>query len=374
MIRLITGQPGHRKTVYALSEAMKLKKEGREVYAHGIKDLDYERAGFKPLIDPMKWEELPDGSVVIIDECYTTFPNRNPGAKVPEHVEAMARHRHRGFDFILIAQQGIQLDPFLRGLYDTHTHCKKKWGNGPTRLKQWSAYQSNVNGVSADVDTFSPSKELFTYYTSTVINTSKWNVPNWAKYTAAGLFLLVGVTWFVKYKFESKATGTEQSAARPQSVAAAGGPREGEPIERYATLGDYAKAHLPRFPTLPWSAPIYDSRAVVSEPELICASSSAGHDANGEWKEASCTCLTEQATRYDMSDGECRRMAKQGPVYNPYKHPRQEVPAAAQPVVTAAIAAPAGAVPATGTKQPYGAFPQPSGTFSLDPQSPGGAL
>ncbi|MBA0286107.1 hypothetical protein D7Y53_22695 [Stenotrophomonas maltophilia] len=31
----------------------------------------------------------------------------------------------RGFDFILIAQQGLQLDPLLRGLYEEHVHVRQ---------------------------------------------------------------------------------------------------------------------------------------------------------------------------------------------------------------------------------------------------------
>src|SRR5690606_238152 len=61
MILLLTGQPGHGKTAYAMHRALKLVAEGRLVYAHGIKDLNYETTGFKPLEDPTKWEDLPDG-------------------------------------------------------------------------------------------------------------------------------------------------------------------------------------------------------------------------------------------------------------------------------------------------------------------------
>ncbi len=35
---LVTGQPGHGKTAYALDKAFKFQKEGRAIYAHGVKD------------------------------------------------------------------------------------------------------------------------------------------------------------------------------------------------------------------------------------------------------------------------------------------------------------------------------------------------
>lgn len=44
----------------------------------------------------------------------------------------------------------------------------------------------------------------------------------------------------------------------------------------------------------------------------------------------SVTCLTEQGTRYDLSPGEARRLARNGPVYNPYKTPSETHAAAPQ--------------------------------------------
>lgn len=46
--------------------------------------------------------------------------------------------------------------------------------------------------------------------------------------------------------------------------------------------------------------------------------------APGDDREASCTCLTEQGTKYDISQPECRTLARFVPVYNPYKAPKVE--------------------------------------------------
>lgn len=336
MMLLLTGQPGHGKTAYGLVRARKFKEEGREVYAHGIKDLDYERIGFHRLDEPKDWESLPDGSVVLLDECYTTFPNRNPASKVPEHVEALARHRHRGFDFILIAQQGLQLDPFLRGLYDEHIHVRKQWGTRKTNLRRWDSYQGNVKGACSDVETWIRPSEIFTFYTSTTLDTNKRRLPMWVRYLLIALALLMLVLLVVKHRYSAKiaeATATQEAAKLARDRASGvtgGGTTTGAAVARaFDTPAAYATAHLPRFPSMPWTAPIYDERMPVAQPELFCASSLAGLDAQGEWSDASCTCVTEQATKYDIPDGVCRRLASQGPVYNPYKEPvREAAPAA----------------------------------------------
>lgn len=338
MIKLITGQPGHGKTAYAIWLALKLKAEGRAVYAHGIKDLDYDRIGFQRIDEPTKWQDLPDGSVVVLDECYTTFPNRNPGAKVPDHVEAMARHRHRGFDFILIAQQGLQLDPFLRGLYEEHVHVVKKFGKA-TKLKRWSSYQGNVKAVCADASDWIRPNEVFQYYTSTVLNTSKLHVPKWLQVTGALVVLMAFLLLYLKHGYDKKIeeySAAGKSASGASAAADTRGTRGGAAADAisYDTPADYARAHLPRFPTMPWTAPVYDKRGVTADPQLLCMSSEAGADVDGHYRDASCTCLTEQGTKYAINQGECMRIARDGPVYNPYRTASQAQPQAPQQPTT----------------------------------------
>lgn len=331
MIKLITGQPGSGKTALTITLIKAFLDEGRTVYANGIKDLDYEALGVKCILDPLQWQDLPDGSVVVLDECYNTFPNRNPGAKVPEHVEAMARHRHRGFDFVLIAQQGLQLDPFLRGLYEEHIHVKKKFGKA-TALKRWSSYQSNVNGHCSDSSDWMRPDWVFKYYTSTVLNTSKLHVPKWLKMLALTVGVLLLILWFIQHRWRNKIETYEGTT--PGASAAGGGTTIGAGAPgtaSYKTPGDYAVAHLPRFALMPQTAPIFDGQKPTVEPQVFCMSSEAGEGADG-WREASVTCLSEQGTRYDATPGEARYAARYGTPYNAYKRPPVQVAMAPQQI------------------------------------------
>lgn len=326
---LVTGQPGHGKTAYAIDKAFAFQKEGRAIYAHGIKDFDYERAKWTHVEDPKDWQSLPDGSVIVLDECYTVFPNRNPGAKVPDHVEAMARHRHRGFDFILIAQQGLQLDPFLRGLYEEHCHVRQtSIFKSKTKLKKWDAYQGNVAGACGNVIDWVRPKYVFDYYTSTVLVTTKRSVPKWMWMIVAGLVFILGALLYLKHSYTRKLEGIHATATAEQGgPSLTGAPAKGEvgppppltPIE-------YAKEHLPRFASMPWTAPVYDQRQVTADPQLLCMSSQAGVDGQGKHSEGSCHCVTEQNTVYEMSEAECRRVARTGPPYNPYRQTQFNAP------------------------------------------------
>lgn len=75
---------------------------------------------------------------------------------------------------------------------------------------------------------------------------------------------------------------------------------------------------------MPWTAPVFDERHVTADPALYCMSSRPGLDAQGQHSDFSCTCITEQSTIYAISDGECRRIARMGPVYNPYRQQQRQ--------------------------------------------------
>ncbi|AOD14964.1 zonular occludens toxin domain-containing protein [Xanthomonas fragariae] len=357
-VYLVTGQPGHGKTAYGLDKAFQWQKEGRKIYANGVKDLDYGKADFTYLDDPTKWEQLPDGSVVLLDECYTIFPNRNPGAKVPDHVEAMARHRHRGFDFILIAQQGLQLDPFLRGLYEEHVHVRQtSIMKSKTKLKRWNMYQGNVQGACNDIVDWVRPKYVFDYYTSTTLVTTRRQIPTWIRNIGIGVVLLAVVLFWLRWHFQSKIAGfeaehkalTAKQGATPTALGGTTGAGGVAVTRAPLTPLEYAQAHRPRIASMPWTAPIYDQRPVVSNPQVFCIASNAGIDGQGKHHEAGCRCMTEQGTRYVVPPHECRFMAENGPAYNPYKMPPTELAATLRDQLNTTPAADAPLPSLTGT-------------------------
>ncbi|PJK12473.1 zonular occludens toxin [Lysobacteraceae bacterium NML07-0707] len=333
MILLLTGKPGSGKTAYGLTRARELLKKGREVYARGVKDLDYDKIGFKHIPKGEEWESYPDGSVFVFDEAYDVFPSAAPGSRVPPHIEAVARHRHRGFDFILICQQPLQLHWFLRGLIEEHVHVEKAFNSRVTNLKSWNEYQSNTKAESSNTKRWVRDKEIFEFYTSTVMDTSGGvKIPQWLKYIGILLLLVGGLVWYVKNSFESKGK-PEQAEAGQGASTSLRATAAGVAAARL-TAAEYAERAMPRLAAAPWSAPLYDERQPVAEPELICMSSSAGIRGDGKYREASCTCMTEQGTKYGIPYDVCVSLSIDGGAYNPYKRPSlppvQPVPAMAQ--------------------------------------------
>lgn len=56
----------------------------------------------------------------------------------------------------------------------------------------------------------------------------------------------------------------------------------------------------------------------MQAPRIFCASTGAGEDAGGEHKPASCSCVTEQGTRYALPANHCRMIAREGQ-YEPFR-------------------------------------------------------
>ncbi|EKT4090993.1 hypothetical protein ACS0OQ_11115 [Stenotrophomonas riyadhensis] len=178
----------------------------------------------------------------------------------------------------------------------------------------------------------------------------------------------------LKWRYDTKIEEAEQQSKQLHPIALDGmrptarsgaEAGAGAPVT-YATVAEYATAHLPRIGTMPWTAPIYDQRAVTSDPQLYCIASGEGLDGNGQHTAATCTCLTEQGTRYELSQPECRTLARNGPVYNPYKTTQPQAPAPAMPAVASqrATAGTQGAVISRGERA-NGSFPE-SPAFESD--------
>lgn len=325
MIYLLTGQPGHGKTLRGLEMALGFKAQGRMVYASGTPGLDYAKAGFLPLVDPKDWQSLPDNSVIFIDECYTAFPNRAANSTPPAHVEALARHRHRGFDFVLVCQLGNQIDPFLRGLVDQHTHVRRKFGFKVAVLKTWDHYEANPLKQDGSNQTWRHPKKVMDaqLYTSTTQDTTKRRLPWYFLAAPVLLAYIVYVFWKVGSGDILRGDDAPVSSAQAATLtgvtdaAAAGTPAAAQSGKKITTE-EYIANITPRVLSMPWSAPAWDGRKAVSDPLVACMSTGAGEDANGDHRDASCQCMTEQGTRYVMERQFCEQIARHGPVYNPY--------------------------------------------------------
>lgn len=378
-----TGQPGHGKTVLAIESAVKMKEKAdklhlenpskhpvRELYVCNVRDFNHGACGALDLQpDELKnWHADPrfDNAIILVDEAYEhgMFPRRPPGRPVPDHVQQVAKHRHRGIDFIMICQSPKkQMDDFLHDLIEEHYHIRRRYGLPFAHVKRWDRFETNPDKADSLTTTRRKyPKHIFKLYTSTKYDTSEKRVP-WFYWATAGMavfvlgygYYAVGGT-FATLKGKQADTSTTSAAVTgangaPATVApgAAAFSASNQKV-RWATTEEYISAHIPRVPSMPWSAPAYDEASVTVQPELFCMSAGSGIDGQGTSKADSCTCVTEQGTPYRILLEQCLIIARHGAPYNPYRAQRDVAGGSAQPVQGVPSIGPAGSpqAPVTG--------------------------
>lgn len=308
MIRLITGLPGHGKTLRAVSELMKLREadDSRPLCVDGIRGLKVPYTE----IDARDWSSCPDGSIIVIDEAQRIFPTRGNGAP-PEHVSLLATHRHRGIDFILITQHPGNIDSFIRErLIEQHTHVMRVLGSESSMVYEWPEVQtdprSNTARQSAITTPWPFPKAVFGMYDSAVMHTAKARLP-WRKILLMSSVLLVPfLLWFA---WSSMPSNRLQEANPLIGAATASTPATLQEAKRRVTTPDeWLAQYQPRIAYRPESAPAYDREMSRQRPpRVVCI----------DVELAGCSCYTEQATPWNgVPKDTCKRLAREG-VYQP---------------------------------------------------------
>lgn len=327
-ISLLTGLPGAGKSLRIAQAISLLVEKGEHVYACNIDGLKI--PGVTPWEDARKWRDLPAGSILFVDEAQAFFPDRR-GGEAPDYVR-MNKIRHDGIRLVLATQQPNYLDSYLRGLVGYHEHLLRRNGRSESFLFRENQVMDVVRQKLAtikrnyDYETYKFPVKYFACYDSAQTHTVKYRMPALVK--KALIFgpiaaLLMGGAWYAVFRDSSfapdsgsaeKTAATQPSLAGTESGAVSG-------AAPAVTTGEQYIANLqPLVQDVPWSAPAYVGRPVVSDPHVYCMST-----------DNSCRCVTEQNTRVVLRDDVCRDIARNGEPYNPFKAPQggtraQDVP------------------------------------------------
>ena len=335
-ITLITGVPGNGKTLRTVWYIKQAVEAGEEVFVCNLNGLAVE--GVSDFPDPTRWEELPPGAVLVVDEAQRFF--RAATGAVPAYIQAMETIRHSGIRLILVTQSPALIHTNIRALVGLHEHLVRENGQESATVYRRNRTIDNVRSDKAlaaeDHERWSFPTECYALYKSAEVHTVKRTIKSKYKRGMVLAGIAAAILGVVMWQVQKIANPPEKQQAGGTTLAPAGvGLPAGVKAElpRYASATDYAKAHLPRFASMPWTMPIFDDRAAASDPRLFCMSSLP---VEGDPGDPSCTCLTEQGTRYEMSQPECRTVARHGVPYNPYMQRSEGAPmpavSPAQPV------------------------------------------
>lgn len=325
-IRLFTGVPGAGKSLCLVDEACKLRERepDRPFFNCGIDDL---RPDVATPIDSVKdWRDLPDGSVVLVDEAWRQFPPHPPGRQPDEWILALAEHRHRGFDFFVATQSPTQIAKFVRDLVEQHTHLVRKFGTNNVQRITWESAHTDVKSLSAvkqaQVKLWRYPKERFHLYKSATMHTVKRRVPK-RVFVALGLLLLLPLFGWIGWRSLHHLASMDAVADAASVPAAAASSGQGAATlaarGEVVTPAQWMHQRLPRVRGVPWSAPMWDDLRATTVPDLLCVEYESD-----DRDSVLCSCYTEQATLLPRVPGRvCRQAAEHG-VYNPYRPGRQD--------------------------------------------------
>lgn len=399
-IELFTGLPGNGKTALMVERLLDAAKDAsRPIFAFGVDGLEPGVATV--MADPKLWNAedpngeqtcdchgdgrlhahiIPDGALIFVDEAWKWFGHLHDASRqaTPPHVLSLAEHRHRGIDFVWTTQMPNQLYPFARALVANHHHVVRRFGTQLIDVYTWQELQddpkSNQRREVALKKTRMLPKEVFGSYKSATLHTIKRKLP---LRVVALPFLVVAAIFAAWLAYRTlRPAAMAEKVKGPKAAQADSAPRSSGDSSRhgprYASAADYAAAHIPRIATMPWTAPVFDDRQVTADPMLYCMSSGEGLDGQGKERDFSCTCYTEQSTMYDISDAECRMLARKGAVYNPYR--QQVLQQSAMPAsVDAAAVVAAGSQPASNAAAPGASISGRMGQVNVEAVKAGSA-
>lgn len=350
MFVLRTGLQGNGKTLNTIKEVdIRAHKMGRIVYYHNIRGFkpDHEslKATWVEFEDPLKWYELPENSMIVIDEAQTFFRIRPNGSAVPKYASALETMRHNGHELHCITQNPGLLDNHFRKLCNSHIHYVRG-GKGKV-IKRWE-FEKVCMAVETPKRDFSNDGEAtrividpkyFGVYESVKEGAShhmKFKPPK-ALYIFAACVLFIGYVGYGVYERRIATPDALASAPTDQlpesqtsyAVPGENSIRRGSPVQ---TPEQYVNLRVPRLPDVPSSAPLYDELTrPVSYPKLSCVSSSDSEFVRRNSHRFSvgisngllhgCRCNTQQGTRAVVSFASCMSYVSDG-AFDPAKPDR----------------------------------------------------
>ena len=336
MLYLITGSPGSGKTLSAVQMIMRVKQETPErlIYVANIDGLNIPGVIHLEHDDVLNWHTVCEkNSIIFVDEAQRYWRAQRSGEPSKAIIE-METHRHDGIDIVMMTQHPTFLHANIRKLNPTHVHLLAYTKSSALRWEWRECHDDVADTVaraSGEFQEWHYPQEHYGKYISATQHTKRakrsmrqviGRIGLWFSVTACVGGLLWG-GWFMYSKREEASKAFSSKPALNVSASQPG--RSATPVSDggrpvYSTPEAFAAAHIARIESMPWSAPLYDGQAVTQHPRLFCMAVE---------RPGPCSCITEQGTRYGASDATCRKIALEGPPYDPYLPAKQPDPPAA---------------------------------------------
>lgn len=186
-IHLITGKPGSYKSASVMEFALKAMDSGRMVYFCNFRNLKAEQYGLTTMDHFKEWVNVPDGSLIIIDEVQEftrDVPTNVKTEDLPDWMTLLEKHRHRGIDIYVVTQHPMFIHTHIRRLLEKHVHMQRVQGMPWSNRREWQQVCNEPENLlnctikaGCTTTVYRPSKKVFNYYESTTEDTHKFKIP-----------------------------------------------------------------------------------------------------------------------------------------------------------------------------------------------------
>lgn len=316
MITIITGTPGAGKT--ALSVDLLLREySDRLIYNDGLEGLLLEH---QP-VDVMNWHnDVPDGSLIIVDEVQRKWRPAGPGAKVPDCIAALETHRHRGIDFILITQNVKLVHSNVRALVGRHLHIRDTGWMGRWLYEFPECDTNNSWKRCENKRRYTLPKHVFDKYKSASMHIKPVrNRPVLLYIVGLAFLALLYVIWQLWASFKTETLPAPVSldpAKLVQQAPVIAGAIAGQVGLTPQPAPDKIKIDdrtdwIPRIPHMPETAPAFDEVRKVQQFPVV---------AGGVCFKGECKCFTQQGTNAGLTHDQCL-IAINNPRFDAYSAP-----------------------------------------------------
>lgn len=339
MLFIRTGLQGHGKTLNTIKEVdLSAKAQDRPVYFHNVTDLkpDKLQAQWYHFDDPHLWYELPENSIIVVDEAQGWFGVRDPRKDVPRYASEFEIMRKKGHEVHLITQDPRFIDVHVRRLCNKHIHYWRIFGSAKLSRYEMERCVNEVEKLASNKEatrTFPTlDKRYFGVYTSAKAGHHfSFKPSKKAMMFGAAALVAVVLCWRAYERIWSPKPADATTVEAPsktlqQSVSDAAKslmpsvvPDPAKPV----TKADFIAQNKPRIAGVPSTAPVYDDLTKPkSVPKLYCATSSdprlVERQGSGmsvgyiDGRVSVCQCYTQQGTRVSSEFDFCAAVARTG--------------------------------------------------------------
>ena len=273
---------------------------------------------------------FPVGSLIIVDECHYVYPVRPSSRPAPDYIAKLTELRHQGHTLIIMTQHPANIDSYVRNLVSRHIHLARK--QATTRLYEWNECMTSFSPMvlkDATSRLYRPPKKAFEYYKSSSVHVKHKRRISPMVYVLLGCIISIA---FIIYRFSGKnepeqpinvtqqteldaqmASDVLPNATQPSVAISSSGANNDTP-----QAGQSLKPtdFVPTIAEKPESKPLYDG---IRQPKTF-------EQVKGVMiSKGKCTAYSQQGTVVNVSDVFCKKWAKDGLPFDPYREPTQPV-------------------------------------------------